>query len=72
MILQYIFSMAISTHLFATLLSFCVSIKFKLAIQFPTLRFTFLRISLSETVLAWGWSQGKGVCTKGLGTPPWK
>ncbi len=34
MILQYIFSMAISTNLFATLLLFCVSVKFELAIPF--------------------------------------
>ncbi len=71
MILQYIFSMAISTNLFATLLLYCVSVKFELAIPFFTLRFTFLRISLCGTVLTWGWSQGTGACTTGLGMPPW-
>ncbi len=37
MILQYIFSMAISTNLFATLLLFCVSVKFGFAIPFSPL-----------------------------------
>ncbi len=54
MILQYIFSIAISTNLFATLLLFCVSVKFELAIPFSTLRFTFLLFSLCGTVLTWG------------------
>ncbi len=36
MILQYIFSKAISTNLFATLLLFCVSVKFELAIPFSS------------------------------------
>ncbi len=34
MILQFIFSMSMSTNLFATLFLFCVSVKFELAIQF--------------------------------------
>ncbi len=34
MILQYIFSMAISTNLFATLILFSVSVQFEFAIQF--------------------------------------
>ncbi len=72
MILQYIFSMAISTNLFATLLLYCVSVKFELAIPFSPLRFKFLRVSLCGTVLTWGWSQGTGACITGLGMPPWK
>ncbi len=66
MILQYIFSMAISTNLFATLLLFCVSVKFGFAIPFSPLRFTFLCVSLCGTVLTWGRSQGTGACTTGL------
>ncbi len=66
MILQYIFSMAISTKLFATLLLFCVSVKFGFAIPFSPLRFTFLCVSLCGTVLTWGRSQGTGACTTGL------
>ncbi len=72
MILQYIFSMAISTNLFATLLLYCVSFKYELAIPFSPLRFTFLHVSLCGTVLTWGRSQGTGACTTGLGMPPWK
>ncbi len=64
MILLCIFSMAISTNLFATLLLFCVSVKFELAIPFSTLRFAFLRVSLCGTVLTWGWSQGTGACNR--------
>ncbi len=67
-----VFSMAISTNLFATLLLYCVSVKFELAIPFSTLRFTFLHVSLCGTVLTWGWSQGTGACATGLATPPWK
>ncbi len=44
MILQYIFSMAISTNLFATLLLFCVSVKFQIVIPLSPLRFTFLTL----------------------------
>ncbi len=72
MIMQYIFFMAISSNLFAMLLLFCVSVKFELVIPFSPLRFTFLRVSLRGTVLTRGWSQGKGVCTTGQATPPWK
>ncbi len=72
MLLQYIFSVAISTNLFAMLLLFCVSVKFELAIPFSHLRFTFLRVSPCGTVLTWGRSQGTGACTTDLGMPPWK
>ncbi len=70
MSLQYIFPMAISTNLFATQLLFCVSVKFELAMPFSP--FLFLHLSLCGTVLTWGWSKGTGVCTTGLGMPPWK
>ncbi len=68
----YLFSMAISTHLFSTLLLFCVSVKFELAIPFSPLRFTFLRVSLCGTILTWGRSQLMGACTTGLCMPRWK
>ncbi len=51
MILLYIFSMATSTNLFATVLLFCVSVKFELVIPFFPLRFTFLCVSICGTVL---------------------
>ncbi len=70
MILPYIFSMAISTNVFAKLLLFSFSVKFELAIPFSPLRFTFLHVSLC--VLTWGRSQGMGACTTGMGMPPWK
>ncbi len=54
MILQYIFPMAKSTNLFATLLLFCISVKSELAIPIFLLRFTFLCISLCGTVLTCG------------------
>ncbi len=69
MISQYIFAMAISTNLFATLLLFCVSVKLAFAIPFFLLHFTFLRVSPCGTVLTWGWSQWMGACTTGLATP---
>ncbi len=72
MILPYIFSMAISTNVFAKLLLFSFSVKFELAIPFSPLRFTFLHVSLCVTVLTWGRSQGMGACTTGMGMPPWK
>ncbi len=46
--------MDISTNLFATLLLFCVSVKFELAIQFSPLRFTFLCVSLCGTCFDMG------------------
>ncbi len=56
MILQYIFSMAISTNLFAMLLLFCVSVKFELAIPFFTLRFMFLRVSGISKMAEWAFA----------------
>ncbi len=56
MILQYIFSMAISTNLLAMLLLFCVSVKFELALPISP----SLHVSARLTILTWGGVKGRG------------